>query len=83
MCAIAPSFIPAETASSETVAATGGSSSGADGDLRDGREAVDSGERSTLSSSGGSTTGATVQRPAPFDGKGAWDVYHTQFEMLA
>ena len=24
-----------------------------------------------------------MQRPAPFDGKGMWDVYHEQFEMLA
>ena len=51
--ATAPPFIPAETASLETVVATDGSSSGADGGLRDGREAVDGGERSTLSSSGG------------------------------
>ena len=46
----APPFIPAETASSETVVATGKSSSGTDGGLGDGRETVDDGpggDRST------------------------------------
>lgn len=31
----------------------------------------------------GSLAGSTMQWPAPFDGKGMWDAYHTQFEMLA
>ena len=82
----APPFIPVETASLETVVATGESSSGADGGLRDGRKTVDGGsggDRSTLSSFGGSVAGAMMQRPAPFNGQGTWDTYHTQLEMLA
>jgi len=26
---------------------------------------------------------ARQQQPAPYDGKSAWDAYHTQFELLA
>ena len=69
----APPFYPVEAVSPDTVVATDGGGSGADGRLGDGRVPG--------SSSGGS--GTTMQRPAPFDGKGTWDAYHTQFEMLA
>ena len=79
----APSFIPATTTRSETVAAAGDGSSRGLGDSREAVEGESGRERSTLSSRGGSVTGTTMQRPAPFDGKGTWDAYHTQFEMLA
>ena len=64
----APPFIPAEGTMPETAAASGSS------------------EGSTLSSHGpgaGNPANTAMQRPAPFDGKGTWDAYHTQFEMLA
>ena len=64
----APPFIPAEGTTPETAAASGSS------------------EGSTLSSHGpgaGNPVSTAMQRPAPFDGKGTWDAYHTQFEMLA
>ena len=32
---------------------------------------------------GPTTIGVTQQRPAPFDGKCAWDTYRAQFELLA
>ena len=64
----APPFIPAEGTTPEIAAANGSS------------------EGSTLSSHGpraGNSASTAMQRPAPFDGKGTWDAYHTQFEMLA
>ena len=64
----APPFIPVEGTTPETAAASGSS------------------EGSTLSSHGpGAENPAStaMQQPAPFDEKGTWDAYHTQFEMLA
>ena len=71
----APLFTPATTTRSETVAVAGDGSSGGLGDSREAVEGESGGERCTLSSRGGSVTGTTMQRPAPFDGKGTWDAY--------
>ena len=67
-------FVPAEPTSSEAVVVADGGSFGTSGRPMDGREAV---------SSSGGTSVMTLQRPAPYDDKGTWDAYHTQFEMLA
>ena len=53
--------------------ATDGGGSGTGGRPTNGGEAV---------CPSGGTSSTTLQRPAPYDGKGTWDAYHTQFEML-
>lgn len=43
----------------------------------------DGGASSSERRTGAGYGGATLQRPAPYDGKSSWDAYRTQYEMLA
>ena len=73
----------------------GGTSNGTEGsetiprggsDVTDHREVAErSNERLTAAGRGGTAlfSGQQLQRPAPFDGKVAWDAYRAQFELLA
>ena len=77
----APPFTPASIATPGAVIATGEHGSGADRSHGGSGEATE-GSRDR-DSHRGSATSTIMQRPAPFDGKGTWDAYHTQFKMLA